>query len=149
MYHVVNIQHTSSFPSRLFPRVNTWFKPRRFILGNSYSNGTTEGPVLSPQNQANHLIMWSVYQKMSVLWISLWISRLEVGNHYKPGSQVTYPNSVELGKPPTILVTISTGRNAIERLKLRLVCMNTTWKYSEARAEGRIQDIPLGFLNTG
>lgn len=63
-------------------------------------------------------------------------------------SQVTHPNTVELGTPPQILVTVSTGRNEVERLKLRLVCPNITWKYSEAHAEGDFPDLIPGHLNT-
>lgn len=54
---------------------------------------------------------------------------------------------VELGKPPTILVTVSTGRNNPDRLKLRLVCPNTTWRYTEAHTEGMFRSLnPCGIL---
>ncbi|KAF5358539.1 hypothetical protein D9756_001945 [Leucocoprinus leucothites] len=44
---------------------------------------------------------------------------------------------IELGKPPTILLTVSTGRNNVDQLKVRLVCPSITWKYREAHAKGR------------
>ena len=37
-----------------------------------------------------------------------------------------------------MLLTISTGRNDIDRLKLRLACPNILWKYKEARTEGAL-----------
>ncbi len=86
---------------------------------------------------------------MSVPWTSLWTSRLEVRNHYDLGLQVTDPLAVELGSPPKILVTVSTGRNAVERLKLCLACPNTTWSYFEAQAQGnKTWNVPLGYLST-
>jgi len=37
-----------------------------------------------------------------------------------------------------MLLTVSTGRNDIDRLKLRLVCPNILWKYREAGTEGTL-----------
>ncbi|EKM83061.1 hypothetical protein AGABI1DRAFT_118454 [Agaricus bisporus var. burnettii JB137-S8] len=43
---------------------------------------------------------------------------------------------IELGKSPAILVTISTGRNNINHLRLRLGCPNIVWKYDTAVSQG-------------
>jgi hypothetical protein len=51
-------------------------------------------------------------------------------------------NSVELGKPPAILVTVSTGRNSIDHLRLLLVCPNIVWKYAEVLSLGILSCAP-------
>ncbi|KXN82613.1 Trafficking protein particle complex subunit 10 [Leucoagaricus sp. SymC.cos] len=57
---------------------------------------------------------------------------------------VDQSTQIELGKPPTVLLTVSPGRNRIDRLKLRLACPNITWRYSEACAEDAASHIEAG-----
>ncbi|KAF9452305.1 hypothetical protein P691DRAFT_805187 [Macrolepiota fuliginosa MF-IS2] len=61
--------------------------------------------------------------------------------------RVDQSTRIELGKSPRISITISTGRNNIDRLKLRLVCPNMTWKYAEASSEG--EDVELEAVDDG
>ncbi|KAG6836752.1 hypothetical protein H0H93_003831 [Arthromyces matolae] len=60
---------------------------------------------------------------------------------------ISQPNKIELGEPPTLLVTVSTGRNHVVKASVKLAASGVTFLPKDARYTGGRRSRPLQVLD--
>ncbi|KAJ7098036.1 trafficking protein particle complex subunit 10 [Mycena belliarum] len=112
------------------------------------SPGKTEAVLFCPTSSAGTYILDSTEAHMSHL-VFQWAHRKILPGGRSPGHKNAFtlvripkdllsmdvrlhqPNLIELGKPPTLLVAVSTGRNRVAKASIKLHAPSVTFRYSQ------------------